>query len=787
MKFRSMRFVTMHLAREHIGVVRFLSQYTNIKIEIFMKNMNSLLHRYMPLNKGLTQASVIATTMTAFTASAFAQIPAVSIKDLKEPNANEQVAPQKDDTATKQASDESVQRVQEIVVTGARQRVIDRENRTSSGLLDVPLQEKPRSVQLIDERTLRDQITTNEEDLVKNIPGAQFAPFGRGQGIRINLRGVNAGFAVDGISARENSAKFAPELYESVEVQRGVNALEHGSTGFGFGGGAGGTVNFLRKYPERQRATEIFANVDQWGAWRTGVDVRQPIGTSGSGVRAVATLGKNDTYFRGEPALDYQVLGLSGTWRATNDLIIDAFYDFTKDRRIQSYFISEASGEPTVLPRLDRRQSLSAPWSASNDRNENFNVKTTYLFSDNWSAELNTRLARAKFLESGFTYFFGGNLVTGEVDNVAFFATKPGDSRGTNIDFRIKGEHETGVLKHMITAGVSAYRDRSFDPGGGYFGSIGPNNIFNWITPVRRQPESLGEPSEPGLVRQREDGYFVQARTSLNNRYDIWYGLRHAKYETNISGGSTSSDVQRDKFTTPSLALSYRPSVTQTFYASYAESIAPGFIVSRFYANEGEIFSPQRVKQRELGWKWDSKQTNLTLALFGLEQPNVVEIEALEPDGLPREAVSGLSKFRGFEATAVYRIGKLDVSSGFVLLDAKVKNPNDPEIDGTRTVGVTRRFGNIGLNYRDVFIPGLRIGVNARAQGKTTAQTLNFKTPGYVAADMNVGYETKISGSTVNFRLAIENVGDTYYWENTGYEFTPGAPRTFRFEISTKF
>jgi iron complex outermembrane recepter protein len=683
---------------------------------------------------------------------------------------------------------------QEVVITG-KAIAVGRANRSASGLLDVPEQEKPRAIDLISGERLRNQIAGGEDDLLRNVPGAVNNSFGRGQGVRILLRGLNAGITLDGVSLGNNSVNVEPELIESVEVQRGVNGLETAAISYGFGGGAGGSINLLRKYPKSERFTEVFANGDQWGRWRVGVDANLPLGERNQGLRLIAAEGRNKSYFRNESDQDtYRVLSLAGTWSPLDALVVDAAADYVREQSPLSYYLSDVNGDYSVLPRIDRRQSYSAPWSYGDNEVKRFTTKWSWLLNDDWTVEANLRQDRTREYRNDFYYFFGADLRSGDADTVAFLTD--GDSnyrrRVTVADINLKGSLRTGDVRHLLAVGASRYDSRDL-PGGSpsYFGDVGPNNIYAWVPPLRPVPASLGEPSGEGSTTRVEDrSAFFQWRATFAERYDLWLGGRHSKYSTTVSGGSRSTEPAIDEFFTPIVSLAWRPNSQHTFYVTRAESVTPGLIVSDEYANAGDILRPQRVRQSELGWKWQAKEHGVSVALFRTEEPRQAEIAAEDDSQLARYEIDGFNRFRGIELGGNVRLSKVKLQGGVVWLDGVLEASRNSSLNGTPSPGIARRTAYLSADIDNAFVPGLDLGASWRVQSSSLlySEIGRFSTPGYAVVDAYASYRIGSEASPLTLRLAVSNLFDRYYYANydNGFSFFPGAPRTVRVELSKR-
>ncbi|NJK42581.1 MAG: TonB-dependent receptor, partial [Aquincola sp.] len=447
--------------------------------------------------------------------------------------------------------------------------------------------------------------------------------------------------------------------------------------------------------------TEVFVNGDHWGRWRVGVDANIPLGPQRQGLRLIAVNGKNDSHFRNEPATDYRVFSVSGTWVPVPSLIIDAAVDAVRESSPQSYYLSDINGDYSRLPRIDPRQSYGAPWSRSNRAVRRGTLKATGFLNDDWAVELNLRSDRTDYRVTDLYYFFGADLATGAADTVAYL--NDGDKVNVSVaDVAVKGEFETGSVRHLLTVGASRYDWKgrfNIGPQGAYFGDVGPNNIYDWVAPPRPDPASLGEPTPREDATRKDTSLFFQARSTFAERYDLWLGARRSRYDTTVSGGGISDRPAVDRFTTPIVSLAWRPNRAHTLYVTSAESVTPGVVVNRSYENRGEIIPPLKVRQAELGWKWRTAAYGLSAALFKIDDRRIVDVPLDDGGERFEQRADGLNRYRGVELNAQWRTGPWRLDGGFVLLDAQVLASEDPALNGTRASGVARRTAQVGVEY----------------------------------------------------------------------------------------
>jgi iron complex outermembrane receptor protein len=109
--------------------------------------------------------------------------------------------------------------------------------------------------------------------------------------------------------------------------------------------------------------------------------------------------------------------------------------------------------------------------------------------------------------------------------------------------------------------------------------------------------------------------------------------------------------------------------------------------------------------------------------------------------------------------------------------------------NGNRVAGAPQFVVAGHAAYAVLYVPGLRIGADAKFTGNTNVRpTANLNAPGYMLVNLGASYATRIGGYDVTFRAAIDNLLNRRYWE---YQYadsvTPGDPRTLSLNARIDF
>jgi iron complex outermembrane receptor protein len=241
----------------------------------------------------------------------------------------------------------------------------------------------------------------------------------------------------------------------------------------------------------------------------------------------------------------------------------------------------------------------------------------------------------------------------------------------------------------------------------------------------------------------------------------------------------------------PTYGITYRVLPNLSIYAGHTESFSRGQMVSNDarYVNAGEILSPMRASQDEVGIKWQQGGMLTTLALFQMDQQNLIDVPVTETTF--RRDADGKNRYRGVEVSSVGQLtDRLILTVGGLYLDAKRKKTNGGLMDGKFVNGASRWSGTLGFEYRPVESVGLtgRAVYNGEAfiDSGTSGRT---RIPSFVAFDLGANYRTRIAPHPIKLSASVINAANKSYWMGRGGSTTFGLsmPRTFQFSIQADF
>ncbi len=254
---------------------------------------------------------------------------------------------------------------------------------------------------------------------------------------------------------------------------------------------------------------------------------------------------------------------------------------------------------------------------------------------------------------------------------------------------------------------------------------------------------------------------------------------------------------------TPSVSVLYKVLPWFTVYASYQQSLQQGVTVlnsgSTIYTNNGAVLPPYLGYQEEVGIKATiGKNMLVTAALFDINKANLYVQN--NNNGTYTYFEGGREDHKGIELTTSGKATEdLTIVSGLTLLNPRINNnPTSPWQNGQLATGVSPISAKIYAEYaipyiaNVPFLHGLTliggIQYNSGFSGSLPTSYATIPTiqkfPGYSTGSLGLRYTTKVYDRDVTFRFNVNNLTNTAYWANSGYE---GQPRTFLASMQVRF
>jgi len=641
------------------------------------------------------------------------------------------------------------------------------------------LRETPQSVSVANRQRLDDQNLRTLDEALGSITGLVVE-----QSSSHERRFFARGFEIetiqyDGVATQRGAGfNISPDLsvFEQVEVLRGPAGLYNGA------GNPGGTVNLVRKRPQKTNRVEGQASAGRWDNYRAQVDANRVLNESGS-VRARVV----------------------GTYEDR-----EYFYDVSKNQRSVLYAIVEADLAPSTtlgvglhreenditpfyggLPRfadggdlgLPRSTYMNAAWSDTNIKSTTAFVDLQHRFNDDWKL----RVAFSRMREDN--HDLSGSAF-GAVDRTSnlgptlssFRAHLLGEQKAA--DATLEGSFNAFGRRHDVLLGAN-WMQRDYD----YLNQL--YTIANpLVNPFTFNPHDYAvAPTIPAraathtLTPTEQSGIYGSLRFALTDEVKLIAGGRWSNWKNSVrnlvTNGYNTQPYKQDGEFTPYGALQWDFAPEWTSYLSYAE-------IFRSQANQftasGDRLDPATGENIEAGLKGAlfGGRLNASLALFRILEENRSQSDPLNPSpclGSPTGGAcfiaEGKVRSQGLDTELTGQVAPgLDVSAGYTWNRTKylhdrtatgLPSANEKQPLSTFT---PRHLARIWASWRPSGSAwSVGGGVNAQSLTYKTSGALRIEQAGYAVWSGRVGYRINRNLlAAVNFN----NIFDKHYYRTLG-------------------
>ncbi len=644
---------------------------------------------------------------------------------------------------------------------------------TSSSIatkVDVPLIETPRSISIMDRRTLDDigaiNITQAHDYIVGLTPQDERGP------------GFARGFPVDFYDLRRDGLRTyswsvrEPAALDRVQYLRGSSSVLYGD------GSPGGLVNLVLKKPLPVPRYEVSGSAGALGLARLSADATGP--------------------FNGAKTARYRIIA-AGEW-------LDNGFD-NDERRLTLF--------PSATVDLGRRATLSLDTEIYHQegRNSRHGIPATPEaqrgdFSnfpwdlsvagpgDGWSGSniapglrLDVALGARSSLHVSARY----TRINGDLDLQAPLAMTADGTSVVRFHYReisTWDEYQsdtfaatvvrTGAIEHKLVAGIEAGLSTTDTRIG--VGPSAPLDIHD--------PQYGPAPSDPALIPTRYDvtrvGLYVAAQIRVSPKLTVVPGLRWSQISVDdkvaAAGGLDASSSDAD--VSPSLGLVVLPRPWFALYSTYTEGFEPPGPGQYLEGGAAPALSENRML--EAGAKADllRERLSLTAAAFRIRRTNVAE---LDPLGFYRQIGEGRSHGLELEAVGALTRG-LTTRLGYAWTATEITR-DTLGATGRELPNAPHHKVNAWLRYRCA--PGLARGLMVaggvvHVSDRFTARDNRVVAPGYTRADASASVE--IAGPRVTAFVTAENITNRRYVRSgSSTVLFAGPPRRVALQIVSTF
>lgn len=672
------------------------------------------------------------------------------------------------------------------------------------------VKDTPYTINVVGEDFMNNLGTMTPRDVFRRIPGiddnahSEINVFGY-----LHVRGFqttgNTNLGINGIPTGNIGAVLFTEDLNSVEVFSGLSGFAYGI------GSVGGMVNYNLKRALYEPATKIRYGTNYTGSLFFHADVGGPIIENKLLYRINALVQDGKTAIKPQ-SLERKLLSVALDWNINEKLLLrfNGQYGHHFQNGRQGAFTAElddtvgalSQNALTLCPANPNANLCHVPLRgipAAPDpeqlwiSQDTFNDYKTYLLSTNLDYTLSDQLSfRAGFLLDRWTRetLMTINFFSDDPD-LYFWGVAPLKWDRTHFGgfFYMDATFKTGIIDHKVTFGFNGYDkiEKGSGNGGSFTGGWhdGRFSLRDAVN-VRLNRDALLDALPAKYNTEKASVYNVMLadQMKIGDKWEIYAGLNRVSTELeswSMSTGAWGGRYQATAFT-PTLGVVFKPAPWISTYVSYIESLENGQTVpsnANNWVNAGEILSPTRSNQYEVGAKAQLGDFFLTLALYEIKRHSFY--------GDPVTKVysqDGLARHKGIEFSAQGRLfDSLNIYGGINFNNSTNIKNNSAALEGKKLVDAPSFTGKIYLEYDLPFLPGFTLTGSVNHYGKVYTNPLNsLSIPGHTIGDLGFRYATFILGQDMAFRFNIQNITNKAYWYGgSGSHLVVGQPRSYSF------
>lgn len=688
----------------------------------------------------------------------------------------------------------------------SRNKFLDKDS-TSVAKMPLKVLENPQAYTSINQQIMKEQLTYDISEVLKNVPGMvkmQGSP-GRGSGdgsFYYSLRGFPTKVSmVDGVPATTNG-EIDPADIERLEVIKGPSGTLYGGAVTSFGG----LINVVTKKPKDYFGGEASYLMGSYNLNRVTADVYGPITESRNMLFRLNAAyqyqnGFRDSEFRKSffvaPTISYEV----------NDRL-----KFNLGAQIYNY---EGTNTPIIFLARTRPyfahnpDELGFDWKKSYSNNDitlkapsiNVKAEANYKISDQWTSQ--TLLSRNfRKTEGLYQYqFIRGNLNDATLErNVQ---GQNSEASSTSIQQNFNGEFKIGSIKNKVLIGLE-YLNQTINNNHSpiaVYDNINGQTLAGYANITRDLVLQKIQTSTAPLVRNSSAsnlyGAYISNVTYITDRLITLLSLRMDHYESkgqlNLNDNKRTGDFNQTAWS-PKVGIVYQILKDQlSAYGNYMNGFSYTAPVAQQLPDISGEMKPQMANQWEVGIKgnlWRNK-INFTVGYYDILVDNIQRGSGVIRDGKEYNIVvqDGKQRSKGIEIETIMNpVQGLNIMAGYSYNHSKYEKA-DPAVEGRRpeSAGPANVF-NSWISY---ILPikglqGLGIGFGINRVGKqitgNKVVTGQFAFPAYTLVNASISLEKE------RYRLGFKmnNLGNVQYFAGQGV-IVAQMPRNFVAEVSFKF
>ena len=662
-----------------------------------------------------------------------------------------------------------------------------------AGFGDVPLSRLPFSASVLNASQLQDAGIKGIGDLTRLDAGITDAYNAPGYWGQLAVRGFTLdnrfNYRRDGLPINAETV-ISEGNKQALEVLKGTSGLQAGTSA------PGGLVNLVVKRP-RDQVHSLSLGFEQNGSLGVAVDVGQRQASVGWRINAGAErLDPTTRNSRGQRHL----LAAAVDWQASPGSLLEAELEWSRQSQ------PSTPGFSVLGDRLPDARSVDPRLNLNNQGWSLPVVMAGQTGSIRYTQALNSDInlvahAMRQRLDSDDRIAFPFGLFDPVSYNCAPCDRYSSDGKFSIWDFRSDGERRTSDaldvsiqgramlagLAHRLNVGVLTTRYQARFNRQAY-NLVGVGSV-DGLSRVPADPQLSDEQTQRD---ERSTEWHLQDSIALNPQWSLWAGLRHTQLQRDsVRTDGSRATAYGQGINTPWLAVGRAIDAATQAYLSWGQGVESEVVPNRSrYANAGQSLPALKSRQVELGLKHSSGPVDWQLAAFDIQRPAWRDIGACDdnPDSCIRQT-DGRAHHRGVEAEVDWRVGRWNLRTSAMLLQARREASADATINGLRPTNVPARSLKAQAAYNVAALPGLALLGFINHEGQRMVLPDNtIATPGWTRLDLSARYTHKLAGQTLIWRAGIDNLANRRAWQEAPYQFDhaylyPLAPRTMHTSV----
>jgi len=696
-------------------------------------------------------------------------------------------------------------------------------NKVNTVVAKMPLKalENPQVYNTVSAEILKQQVITNYDDAMRNVPGISrtWESTGRaGDGASyFALRGFDAQPSLINGLPGLTSGNLDPANVEEIQVIKGPSATLFGGSFYSYGG----IINTITKKPYFDFGGEVAYNTGSFGLNRITADINTPLSKSRKIALRVNTAYHKENSFQDAGYKESFFIAPSLAYEVNDKLSFNLMTEILEETRaVAPVFFNSDRFSPLDFNNLEelnlnRNLSFTSDDLTIKNPRYNFQGQMLYKLSDQWNSQTVISGGRVKS-DGVYTYIWdnepGDNYFDQEFHN---------ENQVTNtidIQQNFNGDFKIGGLRNRLLIGLDYYSRNVKDNGSGWISGRRVTPQGDITTRVYYEYDDLGDP-----IRLEAPPIDLTI-TSVNNLLATTEGFptdisnsSYSAYASNVlnitpklmamaslrldyfdsKGDKNDPDDNYNQFAlSPKFGLVYQPVLDKvSVFANYMNAfinVEPNVLYDDNNVKIGaQSFKPEHANQWEFGVKTNlfSDKFNATVSYYNIK----VSDRVFDTQNGPVQG--GKAGSKGFELDInAHPLAGLNLIAGYSYNETKVIGGNEIEFDFYNEAGRSpggqgpQNLANVWATYKfgsgKLRNFGLGIGGNYASTYKVidNSQTGDFYLPAYTLLNGSLFYNASRYRLTMN----VNNLTNEEYY--IGYwSVNPQKQRNFAASIAYKF